>query len=321
ARLLPKTLFGERYVELVVPSDAASQPLRAGAVIGQDRTSAAIELERVLDGALPLLQAIEPEKLAAILGSLAHALEGRGEQLGRDLVTLDGLLTRLNAELPTLTEDLRLLAPVLEAYDGAAEDLLAILRDLTVTATTLHDQRVQLAGFLADTADLADTTRSFLDRHDDRIIRLGQVSRPVLELLAAYAPEYPCLLQGVVALQPQVEAAFAGGRMHITLEITRDGGKYLPGRDTPVYRGSGGPQCHGLPRPKVPAPTSPPMNDGYDHSAHRGLITMGVAGTAEEQALIKPLVGAATGAPASEVPDVVVLLWGPLLRGTVVDAV
>ncbi|HEX5598606.1 MAG TPA: MlaD family protein, partial [Micromonosporaceae bacterium] len=47
ARLLPKTLFGERYVELVVPSDAASQPLRAGAVIGQDRTSAAIELERV----------------------------------------------------------------------------------------------------------------------------------------------------------------------------------------------------------------------------------------------------------------------------------
>ena len=37
----------------------------------------------------------------------------------------------------------------------------------------------------------------FLDRYGDRIIQLGRVSAPVLELLAAYSPEYPCLLQGL----------------------------------------------------------------------------------------------------------------------------
>jgi phospholipid/cholesterol/gamma-HCH transport system substrate-binding protein len=76
------------------------------------------------------------------------------------------------------------------------------------------------------------------------------------------------------------------------------------------------------------------INDGYDYGANRtvpklpvGLVAgtapnpaMGYAGTAEERNLVKPLVGAATGTPAVEVPDIAVLLWGPLLRGAVVNA-
>ena len=203
-------------------------------------------------------------------------------------------------------------------YDGAADDLLSILRDLTVTATTVTDQRAQLAGFLADTADLADTTRIFLDRHDDRLIRLGQVTRPVLDLLATYSPEYPCLLRGVVALQPRAEQSFAGGKMHVTLEITKDNGKYVAGRDDPYYGAHNGPNCHGLPNPAVPAP-SVATNNGYDYGASAN-APMGFAGTAEEASFIKPLVAAATGVPADQVPDVAVLLWGPMLRGTVVSA-
>jgi phospholipid/cholesterol/gamma-HCH transport system substrate-binding protein len=319
ARLLPRTLFGERYVELVAPPDAAAAPIGPGAVIAQDRSGTAVELERVLDNALPLLQAVRPDRLATVLGALAYALEGRGERLGADLVTADLVLTELNREMPTIAEDVRRLAQVADAYGGAAEDLLAILRDVTVTATTVADQRAQLAGFLADATDLADTATVFLDRHDDRLIRLGQVTRPVLELLAAYSPEFPCLLRGVVALQPRVERAFSTGRMHITLEITRDNGKYVRGRDDPVYGAHNGPSCRGLPHPRVPAPEVP-VNDGYAYGAGGANAPMGFAGTRTEAAVIKPLVGAATGLPADRVPDVAVLLWGPLLRGTVVSA-
>jgi phospholipid/cholesterol/gamma-HCH transport system substrate-binding protein len=194
-----------------------------------------------------------------------------------------------------------------------------------VTANTVTDPRAQLAGLLADTTDLADTTRTFLEQNGDRLIQLGQVSRPVLELLAAYSPEYPCLLQGVVALQPQADEVFASGRMHITLEVTKDQGKYVAGRDDPVYGARNGPNCRGLPSPAVPAPEVP-VNDGYDYrstgSAAPAAVqaAMGYAGTAEESGVIKPLVAAATGTPASEVPDIAVLLWGPLLRGAVVNA-
>jgi phospholipid/cholesterol/gamma-HCH transport system substrate-binding protein len=340
ARLLPKTLFGERYVDLVPPPVSAAGPIRDGAVIGADRSRTALELERVLDQTLPLLQAVQPDKLAATLAALATALEGRGEQLGANLTRLDAYLAELNKEMPTIAEDVRKLAVVLDGYDQAMPDLLALLRDMTVTAGTISDQRTQLAAFLADTTMAADVGRGFLDRHGDQIIRLGAVSRPVLELLAAYAPEYPCLLKGLVALQPRVEEVFAGGRMHIRLEVTKDGGKYERGRDEPVYGADNGPNCRGLPNPRPPAPQVP-NNNGYDYGGTRAARPpmpvgvpgpapagqpaarpsgMGQAGTGEERALVKPLVGAVTGTPPAEVPDIAVLLWGPLLRGAVVNA-
>jgi len=337
ARLLPKTLFGEKYVELIAPAHPAGRSIRDGAVIGQDRSATGIELQQVLDDTLPLLQAIQPDKLAATLGALASALEGRGDQLGHDIETLDAYLAALNPELPTLTDDVRKLAAVLDEYDGVLPDVLTILRDVTVTANTVSSQRDQLAAFLADTTDVADVTTEFLNRHGDQLVHVGAVSRPVLQLLAAYAPEYPCLLQGLVKLQPRVEDAFSGGQMHITLEITKDNGKYLPGRDDPVYGAKNGPNCYGLPSPPVPAPQFP-IDDGYDYGAARPATpkipvgvtapaspspaappAMGYAGTTEEQDLLKPLIGAATGIPAGQVPDVAVLLWGPLLRGGVVN--
>jgi phospholipid/cholesterol/gamma-HCH transport system substrate-binding protein len=316
ARLLPKTLFGERYVALVPGQlswqDGPAPSIRDGAVIPQDRTESAIELERVLDGALPLLQAIQPDKLAATLGALAYAVEGRGDRLGRDIVAFEDLLTQLNGRMPAIADDVRLLADTLAVYDGAAEDLLAILRDVTVTATTLADQRASLETFLAETTSFAGDASGFLDRHGDQLIALGRVSRPVLELLAVYSPEYPCLLAGITALQPQAEEVFATGRMHVTLELTRDSGKYVAGRDDPVYAAHNGPSCRGLPDPAVPA-HGVELADGYGGSA-----SMGRAGTLEEQAVVKPLVAAASGTPVRDVPDVAVLLWGPLLRGTVV---
>ncbi|SES49922.1 virulence factor Mce family protein, partial [Pedococcus cremeus] len=71
ARLLPKTLFGERYVDLVVAPGSRTRPIADGDVIPQDRTAVAIELERVFDDLLPLLRTVQPEKLSATLNALA----------------------------------------------------------------------------------------------------------------------------------------------------------------------------------------------------------------------------------------------------------
>ncbi len=117
--------------------------------------------------------------------------------------------------------------------------------------------------------------------------------------------------------------------MHITLEVTKDNGPYVAGQDAPVYGAHNGPSCRGLPDPPNPAPQVP-LNDGYDYGTARpvaplpvgvpGLTApMGYAGTAEEQALIRPLVGMASGVSPDAVPDSADLLWGPLLRGTVVN--
>jgi phospholipid/cholesterol/gamma-HCH transport system substrate-binding protein len=185
-------------------------------------------------------------------------------------------------------------------------DLIEVLRNTTVTMTTISDQRDELQRFLISTTDLAQATDRVLTTYGDRIIQLGQVTRPVLELLAVYAPEYPCLMEGFVALQPRVEKVFASGQMHITLEVTKDQGKYQKGRDEPVYGASTGPNCRGLPsNMHVPAP-GVEVNDGYDYGADRRLL--------------KGLLGVASGTGPEGVSDLQVMLWGPLLRGGVVNA-
>ena len=102
ARLVPKTLFGERYVSLVLPDGPKAQPISAGDVIPMDRSASARELERVLDGLLPLLTAVEPQELATTLGSMSQALEGRGENLGKTLVHLQQLTSGLRPSIPDL---------------------------------------------------------------------------------------------------------------------------------------------------------------------------------------------------------------------------
>jgi len=73
ARILPKTLFGEKYVALVPPTGSQGRHIRAGDVITRDKTAVGIEIEKVLNDALPLLQAVDPADLNATLNTLATA--------------------------------------------------------------------------------------------------------------------------------------------------------------------------------------------------------------------------------------------------------
>ncbi len=343
ARFVPKTLFGEKFVDLVVNGSPSSRAISGGAVVSQDRSVRGVELERVLDDLLPVLRAVGPEKLSVTLDAVSRAVAGRGDRLGGTLVGLDRYLGVVNGQLPVLRSDLEKLAGVLGTYSGAWSDLVEVLRNVTVTAGTVSDQREQLASFFGEATGLADSGSGFLLRHEGRLVQLGRVSRPVLGVLAEYAPEYPCVTAGMVRLQRNIEGAFDTGRLHITLEITKDSGKYVSG-DQPQYGADTGPNCRGLPDPPRPNPSTP-IIDGYQYGAsHPGGVlsdggsvpagsnaagqgggtgsdpTMGYAGTSEERAMINPLVAAATGRNVTQLGDITDLLWGPLMRGTVVNA-
>ena len=73
AQMLPTTLFGERYVDLVMPAAPTQARLTAGTVITQDHAADAVELEKVLNNLLPLLRASEPDKISVTLTALQLA--------------------------------------------------------------------------------------------------------------------------------------------------------------------------------------------------------------------------------------------------------
>ena len=333
ARLLPKTLFGERFVDLVAPATAA-RPLRAGDTIPQDRTTVAIELEQVFDDLLPLLRAVKPEKLAATLNALATTLDGRGQQIGDNLVLVDSYFTRLNPELPVIRADISGLADLASTYEKAGPELLRAAKALLTTNATVVEKKDELAGFLAGTAGFANHAAGFLEANQDRLIQLGQVQRPTLALLAKHSPIYPCFAQGLVDWLPRADALFAGGRMHITLETVPQTKPYHPGEE-PRWRDKRGPDCKGLPGAKgsqAHPRGGSTYDDGTDGSATTAQSALpqaflgasgaaipdadsGLAGTEDEQALVAALL-----TPGStQDPALTTLLAGPMLRGTVVS--
>jgi hypothetical protein len=259
---------------------------------------------------------VQPGKLNATLSAFATALDGRGDRIGDNLTRLESYLRRLNPHLPSLTEDIARFAEVAEMYGDAAPDLMEILRNTVTTSRTIVEQKDRLAAALKSTATVAGTAEDFLDANGDRLITLGQVSRPTLELFARYSPQYPCLLAGLVRQEKASEEAFKGGKMHITLEVVRPQGAYEPGEE-PRYGERSGPNCRDLPHPPVPAPGAR-LDDG-SKPASPSSGPHGVSATRAEQRAVGSLVAPVLGVPADEVPPVATLLFGPMARGTAVS--
>ncbi|MFI0352229.1 MCE family protein [Actinomadura sp. 9N407] len=310
ARLLPKTLFGEKYVDLVAPDAPARRPLRDGDVIGQDRSATAVELTRVLDDLMPILRTLRPDKVNATLNALAGALRGQGERLGRTIEAADGYLRKLGPLVPDLLHDVRALGEAAEIYADATPDLMRLLRDLTFTARTVVAERTTLATMLQEATGAAGSVRGLLDRNAAPIEGVNIASRRALALAARYSPTFPCVIEGLVALKPRLEEAIGGAQpgVRATVELVRPRPAYQPGKDEPRFGDHRDPRCYGLPKTATPFPHHSVL-DGVQDDGHPVL---------GEKRLLGGALAPVLGVPAEQVPDIASLLYGPLARGKVV---
>ncbi|MBO1333121.1 MCE family protein [Streptomyces sp. VRA16 Mangrove soil] len=317
AQMLPTTLFGERYVALVAPSDPSTRMLAAGATIPQDRSANAVELQQVLDDVLPMLTAVQPQKLSATLSAVSQALEGRGSQLGDTLTQLDAHLRKFNPNLPTLNEDLKQLVTVSHTYADAAPGIIDALRDLTTTSGTIAEKQSDLAAAYGDTTRAAEDLDAFLRANQDNIIRLSATSRPTLELLAKYAPSFPCTLRTLTEFVPRMDKALGKGTdqpgLHIDVTTVASRGAYAAGRDTPSYGSGGTPHCYSVPYLGSASARTPTAATASASVAGQDL---GPANSPQENDLVNELVAPAAKTSPDDLPDWSSLLVGPVYRGT-----
>ncbi len=273
-RILPTTLFGQNYLELV-PTDGGTSagPMRDGTVIPASRVTTNVDLQTILADLFPLLRSVRPADLNATLYALSNALEGKGDQIGDTLVALDDYLAVINEELPTLRTDLRLLSKVSKTYDLAAPDLIRLLRNATVTARTVTQKKGDLARALSSLTGLSRTTRVTLSENEKRLVAQTRTGRPLLALLDTYSPEIPCLLTGLDRQIPNTKNVFQNDIIHQTLELGAPQRSAYTAADAPVYGEVGhGPWCLGLPdNYKKPAGFMN-LDDGTDKDAKDGGI-------------------------------------------------
>ena len=185
ARILPATVFGTSYVDLVTHATPSERALRAGAVIPADRTQGTLELQQALDDIDRLVKALGPADLASAIGSVAQALDGRGATLGTTLDRAAAYLARLNPRMPQVRADVRKLAANLELVAEVAPDLLAATADGLVTARTLVDQQGDLAALLSGGTELTGRANGFLRDQQEPLIRFVDNSAELLGVVHA----------------------------------------------------------------------------------------------------------------------------------------
>jgi phospholipid/cholesterol/gamma-HCH transport system substrate-binding protein len=185
ARILPATVFGTSYVDLVTHGPASHEPLRPGAVIPADRTQGTLELQQALDDVDRLVEAVGPADLASAIGSMAQALDGRGAQLGATIDRAADYIARLNAKMPVVRADIHELAAVLELAAVVSPDLLAAIADALVTARTVVAQKVAISTILSGGTTLATQADAFLRANRDPLVRFVDNSAALLAVVHA----------------------------------------------------------------------------------------------------------------------------------------
>jgi phospholipid/cholesterol/gamma-HCH transport system substrate-binding protein len=240
ASITEPTVFGPKYLELVVPAHPSAQRVHAGQII--EPAVVTTEVNTVFAGLVPLLDSIHPAKLSATLGAISTALQGRGSQLGTFIAELNSYLREFNPSLPALSADLATVPTVARTYASAAPALIATLGNLRVTSGTLARQQAQFDAFLLDLTGLAGNAQQFLAGNEHALTATLATLAPATALLAEYSPEFPCLF----ASASQIESR---AKPHIILHSTLLPGQrgYQYPRDLPQVHAASGPSCYGGP--------------------------------------------------------------------------
>jgi virulence factor Mce-like protein len=341
ARFLPKTLFGERFVSLEIPDKPSSKTLANGDVIPQDRTSSAVELEQAFSHLMPVLQAVQPQKLSATLTAISTALSGRGNQLGDTLTQLGTYIGELNPHEPELQHNLKALAEFSDNLKASAPDLVQSLDNLSTTTRTVVDQQQNLSSLYGTLTQASVDLQTFLQNNKDNIIQLADTARPTAELLAKYAPEYPCVISQMAKNVPLIDQALGKGTnqpgLHATIEVVVPRAPYEAGKEEPRFDDKRGPRCYDADKLPNPFPSEPPdgaFQDGTKHQTAPKTVGEGLnpanfkadatggnggggnlAYSTAEQGFLADLLGPQLGMNAADVPGWSALLVGPLYRG------
>jgi virulence factor Mce-like protein len=181
AHLVPKTLFGDKYLALD-PARPGGPVLDDGDTVARAATEPATEVQDVIDKAVPLLEAVQPEKFGATLSAIGEGLDGTGGDLRR---MMEGWTPVLD-EMQHREADVGVL---LDHVPGVAGTVAERSQDLATAATTLGGvaevlarNEPALARMLRENAELASLAGDLLSSQEGR---LGRIVPDLVDVVAA----------------------------------------------------------------------------------------------------------------------------------------
>ncbi len=210
ATLVPKTLFGEKYVELdpVIPGEPVAAD---GDRIPLERTQAPSEVQEVLDRLEPVLAAVDPIAFSSTIGSLAEGLDGHGGDIAAIVDSLPPALEVLIRNQDDLGRIFRSVPGVAGTVTDRADELLQAADAFGELAVLVDENETALVDFVTDTASLSARAAALLDEEADRIDRILTDGLSVLTLVDRSPGAVDSLLKGAPQFVNGLAAATSTG--------------------------------------------------------------------------------------------------------------
>jgi phospholipid/cholesterol/gamma-HCH transport system substrate-binding protein len=222
------TVFGNKYVSLSTPKNAAPQAIRPNQVI--DATSVTTEFNTLFETVTSISEKVDPVKLNATLTAAAQALDGLGTQFGQSLLNADDILADLIPRIPQIGYDAGRFADLADVYTKASPDLWAFLNNAVTTAHTLNEQQHNLDAALLAAAGIGNTGADIFTRAKPYFVRASADLLPTARLLDEYSPELFCTLRNLHDVAITAAAALGGNGISLY-----GGGEIVGGINPYVY--------------------------------------------------------------------------------------
>lgn len=173
ANIFRKSAVGEPYIDFFPPEGYEGDDgpyLAAGDNVPQELTTTPLEFSELLRSASRLVSGIDPQRLDSLLGELAVALHGRGDDLRRLTISGDQLASTFASRTDLLdrfiSNNTRLTALVTDhrqAFGQSVTDLARLAESLREASDDTRSLLEQGGPFLTATADLVAANRGNLD--------------------------------------------------------------------------------------------------------------------------------------------------------------
>ncbi|ULE34818.1 MCE family protein [Mycobacterium sp. IDR2000157661] len=236
------TVFGNKYVNFNSPENPSPEHLTKNDVI--DATSVTTEFNTLFETIVDVAEQVDPIKLNQTLTATAEALDGLGDRFGESIIDGNEILTDVNARMPELRRDNRLLADLTEVYANAAPDLFDALGYAVTTAQTLNEQRGNLDQALVASVGFGNTGADVFERSGPYLVRALEDLIPTSETLDEYSPALFCTIRNFHDLEPKVAASLGGDGYSLQTLSTIEGAgnPYVYPDNLPRVNARGGPE-------------------------------------------------------------------------------
>lgn len=294
-RILPRTLFGDQYVDLSAPEVVGSQRLRPGARVAAKTGGQTVQLYAAMTRMHELLTAMRPAQFQAALSALANALRGRGDDLGRTIDQLHELSGTFDPQ--ETADDLSGLADTGRELADSSPDLFAALDNAVALSKIVVEKRQNIRALLGAGTNLADESNRLLGGNASRAIKLVHATDPIADVLGKNSGQFLELWDSLDRLFDAGNRVFKGGRFKIRAPLSLEDPFPYTAADCPRYPGLDGPNC------------------GQTTGG-----TVGPVGSPAEESKLRQITGAPGPGPeaAQSEPgsDLLSMLFGPIVRGS-----